>query len=103
MQDSFFSTDELATERALLLLTQFNNSGISSLAKRLNKGEQWNGGPTGKFLLEPHIDNFEKFNSNSGWVSSRYSDSINVLQALSHFSYHVSGGQFTLCDLQGGI
>lgn len=25
-----------------------------------------------------------------------------AMQALSHFSYHKSGGQFLLCDLQGG-
>ncbi len=25
------------------------------------------------------------------------------MQALSHFSYHATGGQFVLCDLQGGI
>lgn len=26
-----------------------------------------------------------------------------MLQALSHYSYHVSSGQYTLCDLQGGV
>jgi len=25
------------------------------------------------------------------------------MQALSHFSYHVSGGSYILCDLQGGV
>jgi hypothetical protein len=25
------------------------------------------------------------------------------MQALSHFSYHMSAGQFVLCDLQGGV
>ena len=25
------------------------------------------------------------------------------LQALSHFSYHATGGKFVLCDLQGGV
>ena len=25
------------------------------------------------------------------------------MQALSHFSYHCSSGQFVLCDLQGGV
>jgi hypothetical protein len=25
------------------------------------------------------------------------------MQALSHYSYHKSGGQMVLCDLQGGI
>lgn len=25
------------------------------------------------------------------------------MQALSHFSYHMTGGNYVLCDLQGGI
>lgn len=25
------------------------------------------------------------------------------MQALSHFSYHKTGGQLVLCDLQGGV
>jgi hypothetical protein len=28
---------------------------------------------------------------------------LQVMQALSHFSYHKSGGQLVLCDLQGGM
>ena len=24
------------------------------------------------------------------------------MQALSHYSYHITGGQFLMCDLQGG-
>jgi Alpha-kinase family len=39
---------------------------------------------------------FLKFNSNSG-----YTNGADFMQALSHFSYHHSNGQF-LCDLQGG-
>ena len=55
-----------------------------------------------KVLSEPFIQNYQKFNSNSGWSD----DSIawgEVMQALSHFSYHVSRGYYVLCDLQGGI
>lgn len=53
-------------------------------------------------MCEPFIQNYEKFNSNSGWVD--YSEGWGeVMQALSHFSYHVSGGFYVLCDLQGGI
>lgn len=39
----------------------------------------------------------------SGWCSEENLDEVDVLQALSHFSYHRSAGQFLLCDLQGGI
>jgi hypothetical protein len=57
-----------------------------------------------KTLTEPFIENFEKFNSNSGVVFS--ADGTNwssLMQALSHFSYHMTGGHYVLCDLQGGI
>lgn len=55
-----------------------------------------------KVLIEPYIDNFEKFNSNSGWAPITGDAWTDAMQALSHFSYHNSGGQFLLCDLQGG-
>ena len=52
-------------------------------------------------LIEPWIERFEKFNSNSGWTTSTRHYTLSVLSALSHYSYHISGGQFLLCDLQG--
>ncbi|TGO30077.1 hypothetical protein BPAE_0008g00690 [Botrytis paeoniae] len=54
-----------------------------------------------KSLVEPMIENFEKFNSNTGWTGQ---DTVwnDAMQALSHFSYHASGRRFLLCDLQGG-
>ena len=51
-----------------------------------------------KVLVEPHIANFRKFNSNTGKADNAHE----IIQALSHFSYHQSGGQMCLCDLQGG-
>lgn len=53
-------------------------------------------------MLEPFIENYEKFTSNTGW----YEDVTpwkTVMQALSHFSYHATEGEYVLCDLQGGI
>ena len=51
-----------------------------------------------KVLVEPFIDSFQKFNSNSGAADI----TATVAQALSHYSYHVSDGTELLCDLQGG-
>ena len=51
--------------------------------------------------MEPFINAYTKFNSNSGHVfPSKHSD---MMQALSHFSYHNSGGEYVLCDLQGAF
>ena len=55
-----------------------------------------------KALVEPYIDMFEKFNSNSGWVNTDCGVAGDVMQALSHFSYHEWDGKYLLCDLQGG-
>ena len=53
-------------------------------------------------LVEPFIRDFQKYNSNSGWVVDEESFWNKYLQALSHFSYHSCGGNLTLCDIQGG-
>lgn len=53
-------------------------------------------------LIEPFIEDFRKFNSNTGWTNCR-TPWDRVMQALSHYSYHCTGGAFVLCDLQGGI
>lgn len=58
-------------------------------------------------LVEPFLKTFENFNSNTGHVTKNPTGKSeawgNVMQALSHFSYHVSSGQFLLCDLQGAV
>jgi hypothetical protein len=55
-----------------------------------------------KFLIEPFIEGFKKFNSNTGWADNS-SESAQAIQALSHFSYHFSKRESLLCDLQGGV
>ena len=52
--------------------------------------------------MEPFIERWQKWNSNTGW-SGGSSGWNEVMQALSHFSYHISSGQSVLCDLQGGM
>lgn len=53
-------------------------------------------------MVEPFVENWQKFNSNTGW-SSTESSWHDAMQALSHYSYHMSAGEFVLCDLQGGL
>jgi hypothetical protein len=104
ISDSFFQTDEAAVQKALHIITSFNGAGYINSKIRLNVPERWLNKNDHKFMfVEPFIENFEKFNSNSGWVSRNSGSWYDVLQALSHYSYHISSGQYTLCDLQGGI
>lgn len=50
-------------------------------------------------LVEPMISgDYHRFNSNTGFQK----DHEDIMAALSHFSYHYTGGTAVLCDLQGG-
>ncbi|KAH7007203.1 kinase-like domain-containing protein [Ilyonectria destructans] len=105
----YFTLDIKAVDKALEIVNRFNELHVVNKRIKINVPsvwqfnddvrDEWSGQ---RHLCEPFIQNYQKFNSNTGWND----DSMGwgeVMQALSHFSYHVSGGQFVLCDLQGGI
>jgi len=118
-QKNHIDRDLSAVEKALRIIASWNRANFSEKMIRLNIPEPWT--ISGKrCLVEPYIHGFFKMNSNTGWVHDcnrdydsnsdddddeheDFCDTIDMLQALSHFSYHVSNGQFVLCDLQGGI
>jgi hypothetical protein len=101
----YFDKDVTAAEKAVQLVDKFNSQRFSRLKIRVNVPEILTTG-TGrdktKWLVEPFVYNWVKFNSNSGWYRD-VDDVDDVMQAVSHFSYHTSGGQFVVCDLQGGV
>lgn len=108
MEAHFYKSDLDASNEAIRLITQWNAKKLIDRMIQVNLPEVWtfdagSGAWAGrKVLQEPFIQKYQKFNSNSGWSD----DSIpwaRVMQALSHFSYHTSGGQTLLCDLQGGV
>ena len=109
VESHFFDTDIATVEEAVRLITKWNARGVVNKMVQVNRpevwtfdqysGAQWAGK---KVLQEPFIQNYQKFNSNTGWSD----DTLpwpRVMQALSHFSYHVSNGESVLCDLQGGF
>jgi len=109
-ETSYFDLDIKAMEKALALVKEWNSRSFIDKIVQVNIPQVWTFQDHGygdswagkKVLQEPFIDNYVKFNSNSGWADGS-TPWPRVMQALSHFSYHVSGGQFVLCDLQGGI
>ncbi|KAI5925859.1 kinase-like protein [Camillea tinctor] len=103
----YFTLDIKAVDKALEIVNRFNDLGIVNKSVKINVPDVWvfvgGGDRAGQnYLNEPFIQNYQKFNSNTGWNddSKAWGE---AMQALSHFSYHVTGGQFVLCDLQGGI
>jgi hypothetical protein len=105
--DDYFTLDIKAAAKALEIVDLFNTMGIITKPVKINvpmvattiEGDEMEGE---KQIIEPFIHNYQKFNSNTGWTDESTSWGM-AMQALSHFSYHVTRGNFVLCDLQGGI
>jgi hypothetical protein len=107
--EDFFTLDIKAVDKALEIVNRFNQLNTVNKLVKINIPEVWSF--TDEFdeeragqriLCEPFIQNYEKFNSNTGWNDDSRAWG-EVMQALSHFSYHITGGNYVLCDLQGGI
>lgn len=102
-EDHFFELEMAVIEETRKIVNAWNNARIVDLPIKLSKPQIWTDVNGQKFLIEPFIENFQKFNSNSGYVTLQGDTWSDALQALSHFSYYNSRGQMLLCDIQGGI
>jgi len=110
LDSSYYDKEEQVADEAIRLVDRFNEANIIGKYIRVNRPETWTFGDhegSGRaghyFSVEPFIDDFCKFNSNTGWVNENGTDWVAVMQALSHFSYAYSSGSRLLCDLQGGL
>ncbi|KAH6628427.1 kinase-like domain-containing protein [Chaetomium tenue] len=106
-EDEYFALDIKAVDKALEIVNRFNELNMVNKTVKINVPAVWVFQKTcsragQKALVEPFIQNYKKFNSNTGWMDD-WGQWPQVMQALSHFSYHISGGNYVLCDLQGGI
>ncbi|KAJ1562984.1 hypothetical protein HK405_004773, partial [Cladochytrium tenue] len=109
-ESAFFDVEMVVIRKAMDILERFNGEGLINKMVYLNEPQIWEYQTTAgsrfggqKAMVEPFIENFEKFNSNSGWQNRDGTAWSQVMQALSHFSYYMTGGSLVLCDLQGGI
>lgn len=109
--ERLFQSDLKTVKMSLRILREWNPRWAVRDNKtiQMTAPEIWTlgaGAPPGwegrKVLQEPFINGFLKWNSNTGWclVDTQWA---RIMQALSHFSYHITGGQMVLCDLQGGL
>lgn len=105
-EDYYFGLEMKVIRQTQRIIDAWNAARVIGMPVVLNVPSIWrSSGGTGqeKRLIEPFIPKFQKFNSNAGWVFFRGTPWSDALQALSHFSYHHSGAQVLLCDIQGGI
>ncbi|XP_046460945.1 CBL-interacting serine/threonine-protein kinase 20-like [Daphnia pulex] len=106
-EESYFQVELQVVEKAMEIINNFNKGKVIDQTIWLNKPGIWTGTSSEnegeKVLVEPMISNFEKFNSNTGWTPEEPSPWSDVMQALSHYSYHSTNRHLLLCDLQGGV
>jgi hypothetical protein len=97
-KDHYFQEELNIVARAHIIIDHFAAAKVISNGRiYLNSPEIWTYDDTNeKCLTEPMIENFEKFNSNTGWAPIAGTAWVEAMQALSHFSYHDSNGQFLL-------
>jgi len=101
----YFDEDIRAIGRAKEIVTAFNEAALANKSVFVNEATVWRSNQPdaeGRYehvLVETMIKGkYVKFNSNSGHATAGY----DLMQALSHFSFHYTSGREVLCDLQGG-
>lgn len=84
-----FDNEIEVVNRAVDIIEQFNNAGIISRRILMNRPEVWCYDDTAdrtiagaSILVEPLIENFEKFNSNSGWAATHRVDEPGWTQVM---------------------
>jgi hypothetical protein len=94
LEDSYYQNQPFIVEVASKLIDGFNQLRIIDQPVSLSEPQVWVDSESMETsLVEPFIENFEKFNSNTGWVNPDRKAWNSAMQALSHFSYHITQGK----------
>lgn len=109
-ETKYLEAEVETSKEAIWLVSEWNAKTFINRSVRVILPEIWtfdsnNGGKrwAGKKVLQgPFFEDCEKFNSNTGWANDEF-PCAHVMQAMWHFSYHVSQGKRFLCDLQGAV
>mmetsp|Transcript_32613 Transcript_32613/g.53215 ORF Transcript_32613/g.53215 Transcript_32613/m.53215 type:complete len:244 (-) Transcript_32613:1548-2279(-) len=100
LESDFFQSDFNVADRAIQYAEDWNDICASDETILITRGDVHTIGRT-KYLVEPLIRNFTKFTSNNGWISDEEGWRGEAMEAFTHYTYHRSGGNLIVCDLQG--
>lgn len=103
LETEFFAADFQVADKAIEHAEQWNDWCEVGKEILVTRGYVTTSRDGRSYLVEPLIRYFTKFTSNNGWIASQASEGWAVLamEAFSHYTYHRSGGQLIVCDLQG--
>jgi hypothetical protein len=101
MELDFFANDFRIIDKVVDMAEAWNGFCAQGQEILVNKGDVKSTNDGTRYLIEPLIRYYVKFNSNTGWIADTDDWKVRAMAAFSHFSYHRSGGQLLVCDLQG--
>ncbi len=103
MEDEFFSKDFQIADRTIQYAEGWNSFCEYGKEIVVSRGDIHTTYENVKYLVEPLVRHFEKFTSNNGWIAdvNEVGWAVLAMEAFSHYTYHQSGGQLIVCDLQG--
>lgn len=103
MEHEYFANDFRVAETVIYYADQWNSRSDRKRDEKIlvTKGHLITSNSGLKYLAEPVIREYKKFTSNSGWINNDGTWMTDAMEAFSHYTYHKSGGQLLVCDLQG--
>lgn len=101
MEMEYYADDFVIADTAIQYAEEWNDFCDWDEAILITKGSISYGPDGSRILSEPLIRNFQKFTSNSGWIDGSGCWTTELMEAFCHFTYHASGGELIVCDLQG--
>jgi hypothetical protein len=101
LEAEFFAQDFQIADRTIRTAEVWNACCDFDKKILISKGTIHKSNSGIKYLVEPLIRDYEKFTSNNGWIGNSSHLQVRCMEAFTHFSYHESGGQLIVCDIQG--
>jgi hypothetical protein len=99
LEDHFFESDDRINEKAIHLANLWNMDCDDGREILVNSGDKVVDQYQDTYLIEPRINAFVKFTSNTGTILHQRAGE--AMEAFTHFCYHKTGGKLIVCDLQG--
>lgn len=100
LEDEYFADDFRIADKVIQYAEEWNRFCLERREITVSRGSV-HSSSRAKYLIEPYIRDFQKFTSNSGWISHSQKWDVLALEAFSHYTYHRSGGMLLVCDMQG--
>ena len=100
LENEFYASDFAIADTAIRYAEDWNDMCEYGKEILITKGSVHRNGRS-KYLVEPLIRYYTKFTSNNGWITANEGWRGEAMEAFSHYTYHRSGGQLIVCDLQG--